>query len=369
VEILFISRDAGSPAHRCQAFSWPELSNIDVRVLPRGRALPVRFGWLLPEVLLSLRVLWILARTRADLTYFDRANVNFAAAAKCLGKRVILRLFGVADLPAYLATRRWKMFPRLRGRAFRAPFDYVICSRDGSAVRAFMRRYLRKSVPRETLYNGAQLPEPASDQAQGRGVSLRGQLGLSDAAVVLLSTGRIEADRHLHILLDVVAELAAPLEVGLVLIGEGDQVGILRRSASESGVEDRVLFTGRIPHAQVYDYLQQADIYVSLCIYGGLGNDVLEAMRSARCILALDTCSETGRDEQFQEPDLRSRLRLVDRTRMRESLEEQLRDLLQNPEEIRRLGERMGAWAADNVWSWDERVLYEEQLLQRVASA
>lgn len=366
VEIVFISRDPQSPAHRIQAFTWPELPNVRVRILPLFRSYSFRLGWVPGELILSLRVLRILARGQVDLAYFDRANINFAAAARLLGKKAVVRLFGVADLPEYLGTRRWGVFRRLRYWSFRAPFDYVICSKDGSAGGAFMRRYLDANVPREMLLNGAQ-SDPAADAVLTEGMDLRGQHGLGGDAMVLLSTGRVESDRNLLTLLCVVSKMKQEFELFVVIVGGGSELEVLRSAASRLGLDKRILFTGRVAHSQVYRILQQADIYVSLCIYRSLGNDVLEAMRAAKCIIALDTCQITGRDEEFRDPDLRGCLRLVDRGRIQESLQDELRFLLQNRDQIASYGRRAAAWATKNVWSWDERLQYEERILQEVA--
>lgn len=366
IEVVFVSRDAGSPAHTDRQFRWAELPNVGVRVLPLGRRFPFRLGWVPAELSLSFRILLLLVRSRADVAYFDRANINLAAAAKAIGMRVIVRLFGVADLPAFLATRRWGMFPRLRSWTFRARFDYVICSRDGSAGEAFMRKHLHPNVPRELLYNGVAVLREERDLLVDAGSSLREQYGLSETTLILLSTGRIEADRNLMSLLEVVAGLSATTEVFTIIVGEGDQLDSLKQAASRLGLENQVLFTGRIEHAQVFRVLQQADVYVSLCVYRSLGNDVLEAMRACKCIVAFDTCRVTGRDAEFQDPELRASVRLVDRECIQESLRDELIYLLNNREQIGSLGQRARDWAAKSVWTWDERLDYEERIIHGV---
>ena len=364
VEIVFISRDAQSTAMRTEAFSWPELPNVKASVITVPRGLPCRLGWVYGEVVLGLRVLRILARHRTDLTYFDRANINLAAMAKILGKRVVVRLFGVADVPEYLSTRRWGVFPRLRYWSYRAPYDYVICSKDGSAGETFMRGHLSAGVPRELLFNGVQMRDPSS--APAGDMDLRKQHGLSDDTIVLLSTGRVDGDRNLMTLLRVVSEMEQEFELFVAIVGDGVELETLRMAATLMGLGGRTLFTGRIPHAQVYEALRQADIYVSLCVYRSLGNDVLEAMRAAKCIVALDTCRVTGRDAEFRDPELRGCVRLVDRERMQASLHDELVFLLRNRDEIPSYGEKVAAWATRNVWSWDERLQYEERILREV---
>jgi hypothetical protein len=65
--------------------------------------------------------------------------------------------------------------------------------------------------------------------------------------------------------LDLLIEAAAILaprypNVRVLLVGGGPQEPILRKLASERSVADRVIFVGRIPHAEVARYYELADV-------------------------------------------------------------------------------------------------------------
>lgn len=60
-------------------------------------------------------------------------------------------------------------------------------------------------------------------------------------------------------------------------VGQGDP-GHLKKLAEENGVEDQVIFTGAVPHDQVFDMLDQCDIYLQPSLQEGMPRALIEAM-------------------------------------------------------------------------------------------
>lgn len=93
-------------------------------------------------------------------------------------------------------------------------------------------------------------PEPA----------LKAQLGL-DGAVVVGFIGSFYAYEGLDLLLDALpALLRQRPDVRVLLVGGGPQEAALKAQAAALGVADRVVFTGRIPHAEVQRYYDLVDV-------------------------------------------------------------------------------------------------------------
>lgn len=64
------------------------------------------------------------------------------------------------------------------------------------------------------------------------------------------------------------------------LVGDGDPT-FLRAEARRHGVEDQVRFLGRLPHNQVFDWLEGIDLYVHPSLQEGLARAIIEAMSCA----------------------------------------------------------------------------------------
>ncbi|MBQ1090738.1 glycosyltransferase [Streptomyces sp. B93] len=73
----------------------------------------------------------------------------------------------------------------------------------------------------------------------------RQRLGLPDTAYVIGGIGRLTAAKRFDVLVRALARL--PADHWLLLVGGGPEENVLRRTAHEAGVADRVLFTGERP--------------------------------------------------------------------------------------------------------------------------
>lgn len=89
---------------------------------------------------------------------------------------------------------------------------------------------------------------------------LRRELGL-DGATVLGFVGSFYAYEGLDLLLQAFATLSASRpDLRVLLVGGGPQDENLKVLASELGIADKVVFTGRVPHAEVSRYYDQIDL-------------------------------------------------------------------------------------------------------------
>ncbi len=123
--------------------------------------------------------------------------------------------------------------------------------------------------------------------------SLRTQLGLHNK-IVLGFIGSFYAYEGLPLLLEAFPKiLEKQPEARLLLVGGGPQEALIKQKAIELGLEQQVMFTGRIPHERVQDYYNQVDVFVYPRLSMRLTNLVtplkpLEAMAQGRLVVASD---------------------------------------------------------------------------------
>lgn len=90
--------------------------------------------------------------------------------------------------------------------------------------------------------------------------ALKARLGLTGATVVGF-IGSFYAYEGLDLLLEALpALLQRRPEVRVLLVGGGPQEGALKAQAQRLGVADQVVFTGRVPHAEVQRYYDLVDV-------------------------------------------------------------------------------------------------------------
>jgi PEP-CTERM/exosortase A-associated glycosyltransferase len=124
-------------------------------------------------------------------------------------------------------------------------------------------------------------------------LQLKEKLGLAGSRLIGF-IGSFYAYEGLDVLLRAVPKLCADLpDLRVLLVGGGPQDEQLRRLAKELGIEDKVMFTGRVPHDQVQKYYDLLDVLVYPRLSMRLTDLVtplkpLEAMAQGRVLAASD---------------------------------------------------------------------------------
>ncbi len=122
---------------------------------------------------------------------------------------------------------------------------------------------------------------------------LRARLGLEHKRV-LGFLGSFYAYEGLGLLLQALPSiLESDPEVRVLLVGGGPQEAHLKQLAEELGIEDKVVFTGRVPHSEVQSYYNLVDLLVYPRLSMRLTDLVtplkpLEAMAQGRLLIASD---------------------------------------------------------------------------------
>ena len=90
--------------------------------------------------------------------------------------------------------------------------------------------------------------------------ALKAQLGLGDATVIGF-IGSFYAYEGLDLLLDALPEiLARAANVRVLLVGGGPQESALEAQARRLGLSDKLVFAGRVPHADIQKYYDLVDV-------------------------------------------------------------------------------------------------------------
>lgn len=150
---------------------------------------------------------------------------------------------------------RYRLTRRLESHALRqAAHVFTICEglRNDIAARGIPAKRITV-IPNAVDIENFE-PGGAPDEA------LKAQLGLAGAAVVGF-IGSFYAYEGLDLLLDALPGLLQRQpQLRLLLVGGGPQEAALKAQAAALGVADKVVFTGRVPHAEVKRYYDLVDV-------------------------------------------------------------------------------------------------------------
>ncbi|MEU3334975.1 glycosyltransferase [Streptomyces sp. NPDC002144] len=168
----------------------------------------------------------------------------------CVYGRLAARLAGVR---AIVATEHSLGDSQMEGRRLSRGVRslYLASERLGRSTVAVSptvaERLRRWGVPApriEVVPNGVDLPRFRFDPDRRR--RTRRRLGLPEDAYVVGGIGRLAPGKRFDVLVHALARL--PRDHWLLLVGGGSEENVLRRTAQEAGVADRVLFTGERPY-------------------------------------------------------------------------------------------------------------------------
>lgn len=217
----------------------------------------------------------------ADVIYVNGADLPAINASKLLRKPRALKVVGdfaweyairqnwdVAHIDAFQTERHaWRVEIIRKLQRFYARNAHVVIT-PSNYVKSLVVGW---SVPDErvqVIYNA--LTEAVRVSASQE--EAKAQLGFDFPTV--MTVARLYAWKNVDELIDLVPQINA--EAKLVIVGDGPEQEALEQRARDQGVADRVVFVGRVPHAEVPLYLRAADVFVLNTQYEGLSHTLLE---------------------------------------------------------------------------------------------
>ncbi len=139
----------------------------------------------------------------------------------------------------------------------------------------------------EVVHNAID-PEWGREERAPRARSeLRARLGIDPREKVIVTVGRLSAEKDHQTLLRAVSDLAqdgAEYRIRLVIVGDGPEREKILQTSRELGLSDSVILTGQVPSAAPYYAI--ADLAALSSVTEGSPNALLEAMASGVPVVA-----------------------------------------------------------------------------------
>ena len=167
------------------------------------------------------------------------------------------------------------------------------------------------------------------DRADGQGI--RAARGWGDDTV-LISVSRLAKEKNWDTLLQAAAKVFSQRKATrLAAIGDGVERKTIEKMAYELGIADRVDFVGKVPFAEVPNYLKAADIFCFASITETQGLVTLEAMAAGLPVVAV----EASGTREAVEHDQQGLLTPNDSDALARAMEQ----MLDNPAKLAQFGE------------------------------
>ena len=118
----------------------------------------------------------------------------------------------------------------------------------------------------------------------------RDELNIPKDSQMILFVGRIDPIKGLEILVQAVSLIASKKDVFLYIVGGADEenkyLSSIKSLVEETGLGEKVVFTGPVAHDELRTYYNAADVFVLPSHYESLGFVAIEAMACGTPVVA-----------------------------------------------------------------------------------
>lgn len=304
--------------------------------------------WLLFLLLVLYYGTRLARRHKIDLFYgYDTLGVPGAYLLSRFFKKPVISRFQGTTIGYFRSQSYWKLKYWDQILALKIPSDLLIMTNDGQEEDQLLEE-LGVDMSRVRFWmNGIRkdftLP-PGFNSVEFKKV-----LGLEPENKIILTVSRLHKWKRIdRVITAMPVIISSEPEARLVIVGEGEEYPGLLAQAERLNVAGHIIFAGSVVNDEIPKYLAMADVFVSCNDSANIGNPLLEAMVTARCIVTLNNGS-TGQLVRNGETGV-----LIDMENI-DSMGSVIASLLGNPEKRLMLGKNAADYAARNFWTWPDR--------------
>ena len=269
--------------------TFPFANRRGTTILDRSSSYPLyglRSGWLAKRLALAGEI---------DLVH----SFGAAGLGAALGYLPVPLVLNPQGLEEFGATGR--AMPRLKQigyaplrsavRRVAARADAIIAT-DVSLEQTVVRHLQPRAGQMHTIPNGIDLMTPGAIAGPAEGRLMRQRHGIAAGELVFLSAGRLEFNKGFDLLPPAFARAAgigSTLSAAgwrWVIVGAGPFRAEIERQIAIHRLESHVLFTGRVPEADLHGWYEAASVFVHPTRYEGSSLVTLEAMAHRQPVIS-----------------------------------------------------------------------------------
>lgn len=170
------------------------------------------------------------------------------------------------------------------GRRFHSRSD-VVTTPTKSGLDGFSKHVAKLGAPLKVISNGIDLTQFTPGEAPER---IYTEYGLPKDKKIITYLGRIDAEKHIWVLLHAFKEVLEHEDAHLLIIGAGVDLENLKTIACDLGIDAHVTFTGRLPEEDKADIHRVGTLFAVASPAELQCIAALEAMASGQPMVAVD---------------------------------------------------------------------------------
>jgi glycosyltransferase involved in cell wall biosynthesis len=279
--------------------SNPNISNCTFFQLPTktfDKIKSVKFwGYLfnyLHVITLNHRIKSIITKSKInpDVVYLAGPFMSYIGHSIYEGKMpIVVRYFGVNWRPDKHHTIRQRLKFYLKNKGYKKFGDFVIMTNDGTRGDEFL---MQLGCSKEKLWfvpNGIDFMDTNQSKQASR-EELIYKYRINPENKILLTVSRLAAWKRVDKSILALKELVKiEPKVSLIIVGDGEDYQLLKSLVETNNLDEHVIFTGSIEHAELTKFYHACDVFLSFYDYSNAGNPLFEAMMHQCCIITADS--------------------------------------------------------------------------------
>ncbi|MCK4352703.1 glycosyltransferase family 4 protein [candidate division WOR-3 bacterium] len=313
--------------------------------------------WFLFQIIAFKLILTVCKKHKISLVYaYEIYSVPVAKLISKFLKIPIISRFQGTTLKPYVNTFLWKLRFFEHIIAYKIPTDLLIMTDDGTQGNQVLNALNIDIEKIKFWMNGVDktMYIPNFDK-----YSLKQKLGVNKKTKVLLSVCRLVKWKRVDRIIQAIPHIISQnKEIVLIIVGDGEEKSNLLNLARRLKVIPYVHFTGAILHQEIKEYMNLANIFISLYELSNIGNPLLEAMVCGRCIITLNK-GDTFKIIKNKENGI-----LLESKELK-TLPQIIVNLLDDKKLQLKLGGNAKKYATQHFWDWQERMNTEVELVTR----
>ncbi len=267
--------DGNHTVYRTRSTIFPFYQNFRISVTPQleVRKIIQEFE---PDV---IHIQMLLGIGQAAMLLGRRYDIPVVSTSHAMAENLLDNLKKVAPL-----SRPINYMLSDYGRRFHSKAD-VITSPTASGIKSFGKLVEKVGKPIEIISNGVDLREYKPQKADP---AIYEKFGLPTTVPIITYIGRIDAEKHLSVLVHAFHEVLQERDAHLLVVGHGVDFDNLNNLAHELDIEHAVTFTGRVSDEDKIALEQVGSLYAISSPAELQSIATLEAMACGQPVVAVD---------------------------------------------------------------------------------
>jgi glycosyltransferase involved in cell wall biosynthesis len=230
-----------------------------------------------PDVIHIQMLLWI---GQATMKYGNKYGIPIVSTNHAMPENLMDNIVLLAPIakPINYVLRQY-------GARFHSKADYVTLPTQSAIDMFDAAEKLKMKVPMEAVSNGIDL---VRFQPGKPGKEIYEKFKIPRDVPIITFVGRLDAEKHLSVLVNAFAEVLKHTAAHLLIIGDGQDAVSLKEQAYSLGIFDKVTFTGRVTEEDKTLLHQIGTVFAMPSPMELQSIATLEAMASGQPVVAVD---------------------------------------------------------------------------------